>query len=111
MTGTLDYSFRGMWFPVVRCEQIGLRQIHRSQLLNQELAIWRDDDGQINAWENRCPHRGASLADGNISESIIQCKFHLWEFDLETGCAIANSDLRVKTFPVKVKNDEVFIID
>ncbi|SVD13629.1 uncharacterized protein METZ01_LOCUS366483, partial [marine metagenome] len=34
-----------------------------------------------------------------------------WEFDVETGCAVANSDLRVKTFPVKVKNDKVFIID
>jgi len=67
--------------------------------------------GKIHAWDNRCPHRGASLADGNISESIIQCKFHLWEFDVETGCAVANSDLRVKTFPVKVKNDKVFIID
>ena len=67
--------------------------------------------GKIHAWDNRCPHRGASLADGNISESIIQCKFHLWEFDVETGCAVANSDLRVKTFPVKVKNDEVFIVD
>ena len=61
--------------------------------------------GKIHAWDNRCPHRGASLADGNISESIIQCKFHLWEFDVETGCALANSDLRVKTFPVKVKTD------
>ena len=67
--------------------------------------------GKIHAWDNRCPHRGASLVDGNISESIIQCKFHLWEFDVETGCAVANSDLRVKTFPVKVKNDKVFIID
>ena len=67
--------------------------------------------GKIHAWDNRCPHRGASLADGNISESIIQCKFHLWEFDVETGCAVANSDLRVKTFPVKVKNDEVYIDD
>ena len=67
--------------------------------------------GKIHAWDNRCPHRGASLADGNISESIIQCKFHLWEFDVKTGCAVANSDLRVKTFPVKVKNDEVFIVD
>jgi len=67
--------------------------------------------GKIHAWDNRCPHRGASLADGNISESIIQCKFHLWEFDVETGCAVANSDLRVKTFPIKVKNDEVFIFD
>ena len=65
--------------------------------------------GKIHAWDNRCPHRGASLADGNISESIIQCKFHLWEFDVESACAIANPDLKVKTFAVFVENGEVFI--
>ncbi len=25
--------------------------------------------GKIHAWDNRCPHRGASLADGNITEN------------------------------------------
>jgi len=40
--------------------------------------------GKILAWDNRCPHRGASLADGNISEDVIQCKLHLWEFDTRT---------------------------
>ena len=66
-------------------------------------------NGQIHAWDNRCPHRGASLADGNISNSRIQCKFHLWEFDVETACSLANPALKVKTFPVSVKNGEIFI--
>ena len=66
-------------------------------------------NGEIYAWDNRCPHRGASLADGNISDSVIQCKFHLWEFDVESACAIANPDLKVKTFAVFVENGEVFI--
>ena len=66
-------------------------------------------NGKIYAWDNRCPHRGASLADGNISDSVIQCKFHLWEFDVKSACAIANPDLKVKTFVVSVENGEVFI--
>ena len=65
--------------------------------------------GKIQAWDNRCPHRGASLVDGNISEKIIQCKFHLWEFDVDTACAVANSVLKVKTFEVKIKEGSVFI--
>ena len=56
--------------------------------------------GKIHAWDNRCPHRGGSLADGNISNKIIQCKFHLWEFNVDTACAVANSVLKVKTFEV-----------
>ena len=65
--------------------------------------------GKIHAWDNRCPHRGGSLADGNISNKIIQCKFHLWEFDVDTACAVANSVLKVKTFEVKIKEGSVFI--
>ncbi len=67
--------------------------------------------GEVHAWDNRCPHRGASLADGNISDSIIQCKFHLWEFDVETACAVANPELKVKTFSVTVEEGEIFIDD
>ena len=36
-------------------------------------------NGKIHAWDNRCPHRGASLSDGYISDTTIQCKYHLWE--------------------------------
>ncbi len=65
--------------------------------------------GEIHAWDNRCPHRGASLADGNISESVIQCKYHLWEFDIKSACAVANSDLKVKAFEVVIEDGDVFI--
>jgi 3-phenylpropionate/trans-cinnamate dioxygenase ferredoxin subunit len=65
--------------------------------------------GKIQAWDNRCPHRGASLADGNILESTIQCKFHLWEFDIELACAVANSDIKVNTFYLEVQDGDIFI--
>ena len=66
-------------------------------------------NGKIIAWDNRCPHRGASLSDGNISQKIIQCKFHLWEFDVRTACAIKNSKIKVRTFPVKIQKDAILI--
>ena len=75
---------------------------------NQPIALF-NLDGRIIAWDNRCPHRGASLADSHISKNIIQCKFHLWEFDVDTACAVANSVLKVKTFEVKIKEGSVFI--
>ena len=85
MTSVLDQSFRGWWFPVVRSQEIGLRHIHRSQLLNQELAIWRDDGGQINAWENRCPHRGTRLSIGLNTGAEIKCQYHGWRYASQSG--------------------------
>ena len=85
MTSTVDRSFRHEWFPVVRCQEVGLRHIHRSQLLNQELAIWRDDEGRINAWENRCAHRGTRLSIGTNTGKEIKCQYHGWRYASQSG--------------------------
>jgi len=66
-------------------------------------------EGRIIAWDNRCPHRGASLADSHISEDIIQCKFHLWEFDTHSECSVANPAIEIKSYPIELKDGYVFL--
>ena len=66
-------------------------------------------NGRIIAWDNRCPHRGASLSDGIISEKTIQCKYHLWEFDISNSCSVANRKIKIKTFSVSVRNKDIFL--
>jgi len=66
-------------------------------------------NGKIIAWDNRCPHRGASLSDGNISDTVIQCKFHLWEFDAHKACAVNNSSIKVRKFPIKIDKGSIYL--
>ena len=66
-------------------------------------------EGRIIAWDNRCPHRGASLADSHISEDIIQCKFHLWEFDTHSECSVANPAIKIKSYPIELKDGYVLL--
>tara|TARA_B100001179_G_C18566244_1_gene392912 strand:- start:1112 stop:1411 length:300 start_codon:yes stop_codon:yes gene_type:complete len=65
--------------------------------------------GKIFAWDNRCPHRGASLGDGYITDTTVQCKFHLWEFDIEKECAAANKTIKLKSFPIAIKGQDIFL--
>ncbi len=65
--------------------------------------------GRIFAWDNRCPHRGASLGDGHIGDKTIQCKFHLWEFDINKECAVANEAIKLKSFLVEIRAGEIFL--
>ena len=65
--------------------------------------------GKIFAWDNRCPHRGASLGDGYITNTTVQCKFHLWEFDIEKECAVANKTIKLKSFPIAIKGQHIFL--
>lgn len=50
-----------------------------------EFALWRGDDSTINAWENRCPHRGVRLTIGSIRGNELVCRYHGWRFATGSG--------------------------
>lgn len=76
---------RDRWYPVARSEELVPRHVVHAQLLGQELALWRDDAGRPNAWENRCPHRGVRLSIGTNDGTELRCRYHGWRFASGTG--------------------------
>ena len=73
------------WFPVCRGEEAAPRHIVHTALLGQELAVWRADDGTVNAWENRCPHRGVRLSLGTNLGDRLKCRYHGWTYESGSG--------------------------
>ena len=73
------------WFPVARVEEVIPRHVVQAQLWGQEIALWRDDAGGINAWENRCPHRGVRLSIGINDGKELRCQYHGWRYASGTG--------------------------
>ena len=73
------------WFPVARSAEVLPRHIAQTQLLGQEIALWRADTGTINAWENRCPHRGVRLSVGDNTGTELRCQYHAWRFASGSG--------------------------
>lgn len=83
-------------------------------------------DEQFYAVRNVCPHKQAPLARGTVEgtmlpskpgeldygyeDGILKCPWHGWEFDLETGkCLFGVSGRKAKTYPVKVKDSQVYV--
>lgn len=73
------------------------------------IALFRIND-KVHAWDNRCPHRGASLSDGYISKKTIQCKYHLWEFDVNKRCSVDNKNIKVKSFELKIVDNAIYLV-
>jgi nitrite reductase/ring-hydroxylating ferredoxin subunit len=73
------------WFAISRSEEIPARHVVQTQLLGQEIAVWRDDTGLVNAWENRCPHRGVRLSIGFNTGMELRCQYHGWRFATGSG--------------------------
>lgn len=76
---------RARWFPLARSEEVIPRHVTEALLLGQDLAVWRDDAGAVNAWENRCPHRGVRLSIGYNTGAELRCQYHGWRFASGSG--------------------------
>lgn len=76
------------WHPVAATTQIQAGTILPARLLEHELALWRGADGEIHAWEDRCPHRGTRFSIGQVVADQLVCAYHGWHFDAQGSCTL-----------------------
>jgi len=67
------------------------------------------DRGRIRAVDNRCPHMGFPLHRGTLQDGILTCHWHHARFDLASGGTFDLWADDVRTFPVQVRDGEVWI--
>jgi nitrite reductase [NAD(P)H], small subunit len=70
--------------------------------------------GEWYATQNMCPHRmQMALSRGLIGtqndEPKVACPFHKKTFSLMNGKCLNGDECEIKTYPVKVENDKVYI--
>ena len=66
------------------------------------------------ATQNECPHKKQmALSRGMIGsqndEPKVACPFHKKTFSLVTGACLNGDECTIKTYPVRIENDIVFI--
>jgi len=75
------------------------------------IAVYRLNDG-FYATDDTCTHAEASLAAGDVDleECAVECPYHGSFFDIKTGHVLSlPASKPLKTYPVKVVEDEVFV--
>jgi len=73
------------------------------------VAVFRTSHGSIMVLENRCPHKGGVLSEGIVTGNKVICPLHGWKVDMITGEAVRPDKGCVFTYPVDVRNGEVYI--
>lgn len=64
----------------------------------------------IYACTHRCPHAGGTLAEGYLDASgQIVCPLHRYKFNMQTGRNVSGEGYYLKTFPVEIRLEGVFI--
>jgi nitrite reductase (NADH) small subunit/3-phenylpropionate/trans-cinnamate dioxygenase ferredoxin subunit len=72
------------------------------------VAVFKVGD-RFHVIQDRCPHMGASLADGRIVDGRVECHWHHWSFDLESGRSSEREWACAAVWEVLVRGDELFV--
>ena len=100
------------WTLVCQVEDIpvlGSRRVARAQGL--DVAVFRNDAGEVFALLDRCPHKGGPLSQGIVFGTSVACPLHNWTIGLCTGQAAAPDEGSTPAFAVKVEDGQVFLIE
>jgi len=76
----------------------------------RDIAVFHAEDGNFYALDDECTHETASLADGWIEGTEVECPVHTARFCLKAGTALcmpATEDAR--THKVEVRDGQIFL--
>ncbi len=74
------------WYVVADAAEIPRDRPIKMRRFGVDIVVFRRDDGTVAALDDRCKHRGASLALGKLQNNCVACPFHGFEFDGQGEC-------------------------
>lgn len=92
---------------VARVDELKVNQMLLIRAGDRRIVLGRTEEGYV-AFDDRCTHRGGSLADGAMICGIVQCPWHGSQFNVETGAVKAGpAKDKIATYRVEEADDWV----
>lgn len=111
-----DLGFPRGWFVIAFSEEVERGEVYPKRYFDEDVAVWRDEEGTVHVFDAYCPHLGAHLGHGGkVEGKCLRCPFHAWRFDGEGRCdAIPYAKrippkARVGSWPVEERNGLVMV--
>ena len=98
------------WVEIARTEQLpcdGALYVPRT---GGAIAVLRDPAGQLRAYDDACPHAGASLSAGVVRDGCLVCPWHGWAFDASTGHCPDNPSIALRSHPVRIEEQRILAL-
>ncbi|MGD0988555.1 MAG: Rieske 2Fe-2S domain-containing protein [Candidatus Sulfotelmatobacter sp.] len=77
--------------------------------MNGERVLLVNVENRIYAYADICPHQGSRLSEGTLTDKVLRCERHHWEFDVCSGSGVNPRNACLKQFPTKVDGENILI--
>jgi phenylpropionate dioxygenase-like ring-hydroxylating dioxygenase large terminal subunit len=99
------------WYVVEYDSAVKKGQVKEVTFWNTSIALYRGEDGELAAVQNRCPHRQLKLTHGAVDKCNLRCAYHGWSFNREGKLEDYSHDSfgkplikrQLRTYPVQVR--------
>lgn len=94
---------------VADLDELQSDQMKLLHFADKRVVLGRTDKGYV-AFDDRCTHKGASLAGGAMIGGTVQCPWHGSQFDTESGALKAGPACNgISVYKVEEKNGKVYV--
>jgi nitrite reductase/ring-hydroxylating ferredoxin subunit len=107
-------------------DELAPGEIKKAQLGPIPVVVIRANDGNLYALTAKCLHEGGPLEAGKLYEKmkpadvvgeyvpdgtceVLKCPWHGYEYDIRTGCVIADPTRRLQQFSVREEGDDIVV--
>ncbi len=109
-----------------RKDELAPGEIRKAQLGPIPVVVIRARDGNLYALTAKCLHQGGPLESGVLYEhmtpanevgeyvpdegcEVLKCPWHGYEYDIRTGCVVADPTRRLQQFSVREEGDDIVV--
>lgn len=105
---------RNCWYQAGWSEEVTASQPLARTILSQPVLIFRNDEGDVAALHDRCPHRFAPLSAGKQNGGAVVCGYHGLAFDGSGTCVLnphgpITTAMRVQSYPVAERHTAIWV--
>jgi len=95
---------------VADIDELKENQMKLVHIRGKRIVIAKTDSGHV-AFDDRCPHRGGSLAGGAMMCGTVQCPWHGSQFNVNTGIVKAGpAKEKINTYTVLEERSKVILV-
>ncbi|RYZ26281.1 MAG: DUF2231 domain-containing protein [Chitinophagaceae bacterium] len=104
-----EYHDEKAELAVAKADELKVNQMKLLHIGKRRIVIARSEKGYV-AFDDRCTHRGGSLAGGAMICGTVQCPWHGSQFDVHNGQVTAGpAKEKIKTYTVEERSGVVYL--
>ena len=72
---------RDFWYVAAEAKNVTASKAQSVKILDEWIALFRDENGKAVALKDRCLHRGVRLSAGTLEKGGLRCSYHGWKYN------------------------------